>query len=142
MNAKTYLPKTSEIRRLWYEIDASGHTLGRLATRIANLLRGKHKASFTPHLDVGDFVVVTNIGQVKLTGRKLLQKEYIRFSGYPGGIRRELLRDALVRHPERVIYEAVRNMLAPNRMRQKILRRLKFVKSEKHAYKIDKQIIS
>ena len=137
---QTYLPKTSDIKRLWYEIDASKFTLGRLATRVASLLRGKHKASFTPHMDVGDFVVVTNAEKIKVTGRKLLQKEYFRFSGYPGGIKREILRDVLKKKPEDVVYRAVRNMLAVNRLRKPILKRLKIVRNDKHNFSIDKKI--
>ncbi|MDP3994092.1 MAG: 50S ribosomal protein L13 [Candidatus Doudnabacteria bacterium] len=137
---QTYLPKTSDIKRRWYEIDASKFTLGRLATRVASLLRGKHKASFTPHMDVGDFVVVTNAEKIKLTGRKILQKEYFRFSGYPGGIKREILRDVLKKKPEDVVYRAVRNMLAVNRLRKPILKRLKIVRNDKHNFNIDKKI--
>ena len=136
----TYLPKTSDIKRRWYEIDASKFTLGRLATRAASILRGKHKASFTPHMDVGDFVVVTNAEKIKFTGRKLLQKEYFRFSGYPGGLRREILRDVLKKKPEKVVFHAVRNMLAANRLRKPILKRLKIVRNGKHNFKIDKKI--
>lgn len=138
----TTLPKVSEIKRKWYELDASRFTLGRLSTRAATLLRGKHKPSFTPHMDLGDFVVVTNARKVKLTGRKILQKERITFSGYPGGIRRTLLRDELVKHPERVIWEAVRNMLPTNRLRRSELRRLKILPDATHTYKIDKRIES
>ena len=137
---QTYLPKTSDIKRLWHEIDASKFTLGRLATRVASLLRGKHKASFTPHMDVGDFVVVTNAEKIKVTGRKILQKEYFRFSGYPGGIKREILRDVLKKKPEDVVYRAVRNMLAVNRLRKPILKRLKIVRNDKHNFSIDKKI--
>lgn len=136
---KTYLPKITDIKRQWYEIDASQFTLGRLATRVATLLRGKHRPTFTPHMDIGDFVVVTNAKNVRLTGRKLLQKEYIRFSGYPGGIRREKLRDVLAKRPERVIWKAVRDMLPTNKLRTQILRRLKIVPEGKHNFKIDKK---
>ena len=137
----TFLPKQSEIKRQWYEIDASRFTLGRLATRVATVLRGKHKVTFTPHMDLGDFVVVTNADKVKVTGRKLLQKEYFHFSGYPGGIKRKILRDVLQKQPEKVVFHAVRNMLAANRLRRPILKRLKVVRDEKHNFKIDKKII-
>ena len=113
--------------------------LGRLATRVATLLRGKHKPTFTPATDGGDFVVIINAEAVKLTGRKLTQKVYHRFSGYPGGIRKEILRDLLKRRPEQVIWKAVRDMLPRNSTRQKILRRLKIVKDRKHTFKIDKK---
>ena len=115
--------------------------MGRLATRVATVLRGKHKVTFTPHMDLGDFVVVTNADKVKVTGRKLLQKEYFHFSGYPGGIKRKILRDVLQKQPEKVVFHAVRNMLAANRLRRPILKRLKVVRDEKHNFKIDKKII-
>ncbi len=137
---KTFLPKPSEIKRQWYEIDASSYTLGRLASRVATILRGKHKAIFTPHMDVGDYVVVINAAKVKLSGRKLLQKEYITFSGYPGGIKRKPLWEVLAKMPEQVIWRAVRGMLPTNRLRKPILKRLKVVASEKHNFKIDKKI--
>lgn len=137
---KTFLPKISEVKRQWLEIDASQYTLGRLASRVASLLRGKHKPIFTPHMDVGDFVAVVNAEKVKFSGRKLLQKKYFTFSGYPGGIKSRLLRDLMVKSPDRVIFAAVRRMLAPNRLRKPILKRLKIVAGEKHSYKIDKKI--
>lgn len=142
MTTKTYLAKREEVKRLWHEIDASGFTLGRLATRAAVLLRGKHKPTFTPFMDTGDFVVVTNAKKVKITGRKLDQKEYIRYSGYPGGIKRFKLREILEKNPERVIREAVRKMLAANRMRTLLLRRLKVVDGSQHNYKIDRKVES
>lgn len=132
----THLPKLKDTRRLWHELDASHYTLGRLATRVATLLRGKHKPVFTPHMDLGDFVVVKNAAKVKLTGRKLDQKEYIRYSGYPGGIRREVLRDVMEKRPEQVIIRAVRNMLPTNRLRSAMIKRLKVVAGDKHNFKI------
>lgn len=134
---KSYLQKPGEVKRLWHELDASQFTLGRLATRVATLLRGKHKPVYTPHVDGGDFVVVINAAAVKFTGRKLLQKEYIRFTGYPGGIRRRFLRDVMLKNPERVVWQAVRDMLPRNRQRANILRRLKIVAGDKHTFKID-----
>lgn len=136
----TFLPKLQEIKRIWYEIDASCYTLGRLASKAATILRGKHKAIFTPHMDVGDYVVVVNAEKVKITGRKLLQKKYFRVSGYPGGLKSTLLRDVLEKSPERVMSHAVRNMLKANRLRKQIMKRLKVVIGEKHTYKIDRKI--
>lgn len=136
----TYLPKVKDIKRRWVEIDASVRPLGRMATTAANILRGKDKAIFTPHMDVGDFVVVINADKVKLTGRKILQKEYIRFSGYPGGIRRQKMKDVLAKNPDRIIREAIRNMLAPTRLRRAILNRLKVVTGSNHNFKIDKKV--
>jgi large subunit ribosomal protein L13 len=137
---KTFLPKTTEIKRTWYEVDASKYTLGRLATRVASVLRGKHKVTFTPHMDVGDFVVVKNAAKVKFTGRKLAQKEYHRNTGYPGGIRTKTLSDRMKTEPEKVISDAVYNMVDSNRLRKHILRRLKVVAGDKHEFTIEKEI--
>lgn len=136
----TYLPKINDTKRQWHEIDASEFPLGRLATRVAVILRGKHKAQFTPHMDLGDFVVVTNAKKLKLTGRKLKQKVYYRHSGYLGGLRKDTLQHLLEKNPAKVIYHAVRNMLAPNRLRQKVLKRLKVVPGVDHKFKIDKKV--
>lgn len=137
---KSYLPKLSDIKRQWYEVDASKFTLGRLASFVATILRGKHKATFTPHMDVGDFVVVTNAKRVKVSGRKKVQKKYFRFSGYPGGITATTLKDRLEKAPADVVRFAVRGMLAPNRLRKPIMRRLKILADGKHNYKIDKSL--
>lgn len=137
---KTFLPKTKEIKRAWYEIDASKFTLGRLSTRVATVLRGKHKVTFTPHMDVGDFVVVKNAGKLKFTGRKLEQKKYHRYSGYPGGIRSKTLADRMKTEPEKVVRDAVYNMLDSNRLRKHILRRLKVVAGDKHEFPVEKEI--
>lgn len=135
----TTLQKPAEVKRAWHEMDASKFTLGRLATRVATLLRGKHKPTFTPSTDGGDFVVVINSDAVKFTGRKLTQKTYHHFSGYPGGIRSEILRDKMKKGSDRVIWQAVRDMLPRNRTRRLLLRRLKIVKDAKHTFKIDKK---
>ena len=137
---KTFIPKTSEIKRAWYEADASKFTLGRLASKVATVLRGKHKVTFTPHMDVGDFVVVKNVEKVKFTGRKLAQKQYHRFSGYPGGLYSKKLSDRMAVEPGKVMRDAVYNMIDSNRLRKHILRRLKVVVGDKHDFKIDKEI--
>lgn len=137
---KTFLPKTSEIQRAWYEADASKFTLGRLASKVATVLRGKHKVTFTPHMDVGDFVVVINAAKVQLTGRKRAQKKYYRFTGYPGGLRTKTLDHRLKTEPEKVIRDAVYNMIDSNRLRKHILRRLKVTTSDKHEFKATKEI--
>lgn len=137
---KTFIPKTSEIKRAWYEADASQFTLGRLASKVATILRGKHKVTFTPHMDVGDFVVIKNAEKVKFTGRKLTQKKYHRFSGYPGGLYTKKLSDRMVTEPEKVIRDAVYNMIDSNRLRKHILRRLKVVKGDKHEFTVQKEI--
>lgn len=138
--SKTYLPKVKEIKRSWYEADASKFTLGRLATRVATVLRGKHKVTFTPHMDVGDYVVVKNAEKVQFTGRKLKQKMYHTFSGYPGGVRTKSLETRMQTEPEKVIRDAVYNMVDSNRLRKHILRRLKVVKGDKHEFQVDKEI--
>lgn len=137
---KTYLPKTKEIQRVWYEADASKFTLGRLATRVATILRGKHKVTFTPHMDVGDFVVVKNAEKIRLTGRKLVQKKYHRFTGYPGGVRTKTLAERLESEPDKVIRDAVYNMIDSNRLRKNILRRLRVVVGDKHQFQVVKEI--
>ncbi|HEX9504213.1 MAG TPA: 50S ribosomal protein L13 [Patescibacteria group bacterium] len=137
---KTFIPKTKDIKRAWYEADASKFTLGRLASKVATVLRGKHKVTFTPHMDVGDFVVVKNADKVKFTGRKLAQKEYYRFSGYPGGLYTKKLSDRMVKEPEKVIRDAIYNMIDKNRLRKQILRRLKVVTGDKHEYQVEKEI--
>jgi large subunit ribosomal protein L13 len=131
---KTYSPKPGDIRRKWWVVDADGAVLGRLATEIANVLRGKNKPIFAPHMDVGDHVVVINAGKVVLTGRKLEQKELLRYSGYPGGLRR-IRYDKLMReHPERVIRKAVRGMLPKNRLGRRMIRKLKVYAGPEHPH--------
>lgn len=135
---KTFLPKVSEIKRTWHELDASKFSLGRLATRVAILLRGKHKPTFTPHQDAGDYVVVINASKIKLTGRKLSQKKYFRFSGYPGGIRSITLAELLAKSPEKVIWNAVRNMLPVNRLRPRMIKRMHIVAGSGHKFPVKK----
>ncbi len=137
---KTFIPKTTDIRRAWFEADASKFTLGRLASKVASILRGKHKVTFTPHMDVGDFVVVKNAEKVRFTGRKLAQKKYHRFSGYPGGLYTKKLSDRMEKEPEKVIRDAVYNMIDKNRLRKIILRRLKVVVGDKHEFHVEKEI--
>jgi large subunit ribosomal protein L13 len=137
---KTFIPKTSEIKRTWYEADASKFPLGRLASKVATILRGKHKVTFTPHMDVGDFVVVKNAAKVQFTGRKLEQKKYHRFSGYPGGLYTKTLAQRMEKEPEKVIRDAVYNMIDSNRLRKHILRRLKVVAGDKHEFTVEKEI--
>jgi large subunit ribosomal protein L13 len=110
---KTYYPKANELTHYWYLVDANGQTLGRLASQIANIIRGKHKPDFTPGVDGGDFVVVINCERVVVTGNKLEDKMYYRHSGYPGGLTEIKLRDLLARYPERVIQKAVKVYSGP-----------------------------
>jgi len=134
VKTKTYVAKPEDIQREWWVVDAKGKNLGRLASRIAYLLRGKHKPIYSPHLDTGDFVIVTNAGQVVVTGRKLDQKIYYRHSGYPGGLRAVTLRQQLERHPTRVLHAAVRGMLPKNRLGRKMLKKLKIYAGPEHPH--------
>lgn len=137
---KVTLPKVNEVSRTWYQIDASGQSMGRVATRIANVLRGKHKRSFTPHMDMGDFVVAVNVDKLKFTGRKIEQKKYYSHSGYLGGLKTKSLKDEIVRRPEDVLRRAVFSMLDEIKFRKKLVSRLKLVKGDKHSFKIDKEL--
>lgn len=131
---KTYSPKPTEIAHDWYVVDASGQTLGRLATRIATALLGKNKPQYSPHLDCGDNVVVINAGQVAVTGAKLQDKKYYRHTGFPGGIREINLADMLERHPARAIESAVAGMLPKNRLQDVRMSRLKVYATGEHPH--------
>jgi large subunit ribosomal protein L13 len=131
---KTYNAKPGEVERRWYVVDADGQTLGRLATRIADTLRGKDKAQYTPHVDTGDFVVVVNAEKVLVTGNKLDQKRYYRHSGYPGGLRSRTLREQLERRPTEVIRKAVKGMLPRNRLARRQLAKLKVYAGPEHPH--------
>jgi large subunit ribosomal protein L13 len=131
---KTYSAKPGEIERHWYLVDADSKTLGRLATQIADVLRGKGKAAYTPHVDTGDFVIVVNAGKVHVTGQKLDQKLYYKHSGYPGGLHSRTLREQLERRPEEVLRKAVRGMLPKNRLASAQLRKLKIYAGPDHPH--------
>ncbi len=131
---KTYVAKPGEIERNWFVVDATDKTLGRLATRIASILRGKHKPQFTPHVDVGDFVIVVNAGKIKVTGRKLDQKLYYRHTGYPGGLKSISLREQLSRYPRRVIEAAVKGMLPRGRLGRRMFKKLKVYEGAEHPH--------
>jgi len=131
---KTYTPKAKDIERGWYLVNAEGKILGRLASEIAKVLRGKHKPIYTPHLDCGDYVIVINADKVRVTGRKLDQKMYYRHSGYPGGLKSISLRNQLQKHPERVLEAAVRGMLPKNRLGRKMMRKLKVYAGDSHRH--------
>ena len=131
---KTYNAKPGEIAREWYVVDADGQTLGRLATGIANVLRGKGKPQYTPHVDTGDFIVVVNAEKVQVTGNKLDQKRYYRHSGYPGGLRSRTLREQLERRPTEVIRKAVKGMLPKNRLARRQLTKLKVYAGPDHPH--------
>jgi large subunit ribosomal protein L13 len=135
---KTYVATPATRERHWLVVDASGRTLGRLATQIADALRGKRKPEYTPHVDVGDFVIVVNADKVSVTGRKLEEKLYRRHSGYPGGLRTRTLGDMLERRPEEVIRLAVRGMLPRNRLGRAQLRKLKVYAGPEHPHQAQK----
>jgi len=134
MKMRTYVPKEGEITREWVVMDAADQVLGRLATEVARILRGKHKPDYTPHLDTGDFVVIVNAERVHLTGAKLDDKVYYRHSGRPGSLKSETARERLDKHPERVIQAAVWGMLPKNRLGRKLLRKLKVYSGPEHPH--------
>jgi large subunit ribosomal protein L13 len=131
---RTFTQKQAEIERDWYVVDAEGETLGRLASRIAPILKGKHKPIYTPHLDCGDFVIIVNAEKVRVTGRKLDQKLYHRHSGYPGGLQSISLRDQLNRYPERVLQAAIRGMLPKNKLGRRTIKKLKVYAGDVHPH--------
>jgi large subunit ribosomal protein L13 len=131
---KTYSVKAGEIDKAWHVLDATDQTLGRLATQIATLLTGKHKPSYSPHLDMGDFVVVVNAGRIRVTGKKLDDKIYYRHTGYMGGLKERRLKEMLDRDPRRVIELAVRGMLPKNRLGRAQLKHLKVYAGPEHPH--------
>ena len=135
---KTYALKASEVQREWRVVDADGATLGRLASQVATLLRGKHRTTFSPHLDTGDPVIIVNAAKIKVTGKKLTDKMYIRHSGYPGGFRAENLERLLARRPEEVIRRAVRGMLPQNRLGEQMMRKLHVYAGSEHPHAAQK----
>jgi large subunit ribosomal protein L13 len=135
---RTFSPKAGDVDRQWHVIDASDVVLGRLASQVAILLRGKHKPVFAPHLDTGDFVIVVNAAKVALTGTKLENKRAYRHSGYPGGIRSVTYSELLAKHPERVVEKAVRGMLPKNSLGRSTLRKLKVYAGPDHPHQAQK----
>ena len=131
---KTYSVKASDIERKWHLIDASDEILGRLATRIANLLMGKHKPMFCRNMDIGDFVVVINADKIRVTGNKAKQKRYHRHSGYPGGLKSITLEKMMETHPTRVIEHAVKGMLPKNRLNARMMKRLRIYAGDTHPH--------
>jgi large subunit ribosomal protein L13 len=131
---RTWTAKQNEIERRWYVVDAEGQTLGRLATQIADTLRGKRKPEYTPHIDTGDFVIVVNAEKIAVTGKKLDDKIYYRHSGYPGGLRQRTLGEQLARRPTEVIRKAVKGMLPRNRLARQQLTKLKVYAGPEHPH--------
>ena len=141
MNTKTYLPKEKDLKKAWYIVDASDKILGRLATKVATVLRGKHKPTFTPNIDTGDGVIVINASKIKVTGRKMSQKVYRRFSGYPGGLREVTLETMLAKRPETVIRLAVQRMLPGGPLGRDLIKKLKVYADDKHGQKAQNPIV-
>jgi large subunit ribosomal protein L13 len=135
---KTYLPPTNSLTRQWYVVDASNQCLGRLASEIAKILRGKNKPQYTPHLDTGDFVIVVNAEKVAVTGKKRTQKIYRRHSGRPGGMKTETFADLQKRLPERIIEHAVKGMLPKNRLGRQLFGKLKVYAGPAHPHQAQK----
>ncbi len=135
---KTFVTKASDIQREWFVVDAQGKTLGRLASRIAGILKGKHKPLYSPSMDVGDYVIVVNADKIQVTGRKMAQKMYYHHSGYPGGLKSISLRDQLATHPDRVLKAAVRGMLPHNRLGRAMFKKLRVYKGAEHPHAAQK----
>jgi len=135
---KTFSPKKSEIKRKWYIVDAKGQTLGRMATQIAVKLRGKDKPIFAPHLDCGDHVIVINAKHVHVSGNKIEAKEYIRHTGYPGGIRRTVYKEMQKKNPKKIIFEAIKGMIPRNKLRKEIMDKLKIYPDTEHPHEAQK----
>jgi large subunit ribosomal protein L13 len=131
---KTYTPKATELERRWWVVDAEGQVLGRLATQVASVLRGKHNPHFTPFLDTGDYVIVVNAGKVAVTGNRLTQKTYHHHSGYPGGLRTQTLQEMMAKHPDQVIRLAVRGMLPRGRLGRQVYSKLKVYAGPDHPH--------
>ncbi|OHB92939.1 MAG: 50S ribosomal protein L13 [Planctomycetes bacterium RIFCSPHIGHO2_12_FULL_52_36] len=131
---KTFIAKENQVDKKWHLVDAQGKTLGRMASRIATILQGKHRPIYTPHVDTGDYVVVINARKVRLTGKKLEEKTYQRFSGYPGGLKIIPLKEMLERHPDRVVRLAVRRMLPKTKLGERMLEKLKIYDGTEHPH--------
>jgi large subunit ribosomal protein L13 len=137
---KTYVTKAGDVDQKWFVVDADGLTLGRLSTKIATILRGKHKPIFNPALDCGDYVVVVNAEKIQVTGRRMDQKMYYRHSGYHGGLTEISLRDQLQKHPNRVIEAAVKGMLPKNRLGRKMIKKLKVYAGPEHPHEAQQPV--
>jgi len=135
---KTYIPKLSDLNKKWYVVDVNGKVLGRQAGRIARILMGKNKPQYTPHLDAGDYVIVVNADKVVVTGKKAFQKEYYRYTGYPGGLRKTGFQKMIATKPEFLFRETVRGMLPKNRLGRKMLKKLFIYRGSEHRHQAQK----
>lgn len=138
LSYKTVSANSATVNKAWLVVDAEGQVLGRLASKVARILRGKHKVDFTPHVDCGDNVIIINAEKVKLTGNKMANKQYVRHSGYPGGQRFQTPEDILEKYPERLVEKAVKGMLPKNRLGSELFRNLKVVIGPEHKYEAQK----
>lgn len=131
---KTFTPKQKDIDRKWFVVDARNQVLGRLATRVAHILRGKHKPIFAPHVDVGDHVIVINVDKIRVTGRKAQQKRYTRYTGYPGGLKSTVYEELFASQPEKVLEHAIKGMLPKNRLGRQMYKKLKVYAGDQHPH--------
>lgn len=138
---KTFMAKPAEVERQWYVIDADGQTLGRLSSEVAAILRGKHKPTYTPHVDTGDFVIIINAEKIQLTGNKLLQKKFRHHTGFPGGLKEVDYKTLMAKRPERAIEAAVKGMLPHNRLGAAMLSKLKVYKGSEHPHQAQKPVV-
>ena len=135
---ETYIPKLNEINQKWLIVDADGKVLGRLASEVASILRGKNKPIFTPHMDVGDHVIIINAGKIRVTGKKAKTKKYYRHTGYPGGLRSDSYSDLIVSNPEKILEKAIWGMLPHNKLGKKIYKKLKIYPGSEHPHEAQK----
>ena len=135
---KTYMQKKEDVNRKWYVVDAEGQTLGRLATKVATILRGKNKVTYTPHVDTGDYVIIINASKVKLTGKKLDDKMYYNHSGYPGGLRERNAKTMIEKYPEEMVQRAVKGMLPKGPLGRKMLKKLFVYAGDTHEQQAQK----
>ncbi|HOB34566.1 MAG: 50S ribosomal protein L13 [Firmicutes bacterium] len=134
----TYMAKPEQVQRRWFVVDAEGQTLGRLASEVASILRGKHKPTFTPHVDTGDHVIVINASKVVVTGKKAQNKLYYRHTGYPGGLRAETFAELMQKKPEQAVYRAVKGMLPHNRLGRAMIKKLRVYAGDQHEHAAQK----
>lgn len=137
---KTVVPKNEGLQKAWYVVDAQDMILGRLASQVATLLRGKHKPEFTPHLDMGDHVIVVNAEKIKITGNKASKKEFTSYTGYPGGIKRKRLGKVFQDKPERVVHHAVKGMLPKNKLGRQMIKKLRVYRGADHPHQAQKPV--
>ena len=135
---KSYMASPSTVERQWYVVDATGHTLGRLASEVASILRGKNKPTFTPHIDTGDYVIIVNADQINVTGKKMDQKIYRHYSGYVGGMKEQTLKEKLARKPEDVLYLAVKGMLPKGPLGRQMIKKLFVYAGPEHKHQAQK----